>query len=139
MSLKNLEMFTEKFGSCLENHIVLKNCGQQQNKLYRKAQRRASCFAAPMRQKSLSGQISKKLIASLTNRIQMHRQLLVASLRFCIIRRYQNKSDRITLNKGCRPEGTGPLRGTGMLTRGPQVQDSFTVVNYLWTIDVFMK
>ena len=49
---------------------------QQQNKSYRNAQRRASCCTAPMCQKSLSGHIRsycKKLIASRTNRIVMHR------------------------------------------------------------------
>ena len=29
--------------------------------------------------------------------------------------------------------------GHGMLTRGPQVQDFFTIINCLWTIDAFMK
>ena len=52
----------------------MKNC-QQQNKSFRNAQRHASCFTAPMCQKSLSGHIRlycKRLIASRTNRVAMH-------------------------------------------------------------------
>ena len=79
------------------NHIVMKNC-QLQDKSYRNAYRRACRFNAPGCQKSLSGQIRsycKKLTASRTNRIVIHRHVLLASLRYCFIHRCLFKSDRI--------------------------------------------
>ena len=54
----------------------MKNCCQQQDKSYCNALRRASCCTAPVCQKLLSKHIRlycKKLIASRTNRIVMHR------------------------------------------------------------------
>ena len=56
------------------------------------------CFIVPMCQKSLLRQIRsycKKPIACRTNRIVMHRRILVASLICCLKRRCQDKSDCI--------------------------------------------
>ena len=79
----------------------MKNCisQQQQDKSYRYALRRASCFNAPICRKRLYGRIRsncKKPIASRTNRIVMHSHVLRASLRCCFIHFCLDQSDRIT-------------------------------------------
>ena len=76
----------------------MKNCGHQQGKSYRNAQRHASRFNALMCQKSLSRQIRsyfKKLTASGTNRMVMHIHMLLVTLHCCDIHCCLDKSDRI--------------------------------------------
>ena len=98
--LANLPSLWTSLAIVWTNHIVMKNCCKQQDKSYRNAWRRTYWFTVPMCQKSLSEHIRlycKKLIASRTNRIVMHRALLVALLHCCSICRYLGKSkpDRI--------------------------------------------
>ena len=95
-----LTQFSDSLPVVWTNHIVIRNCCQQQDEAYRNAWRviinwrPACCFTAPICQKSQSGHnrsYCKKLLASKTNLIVMHRHIL----RYCFLHRCLDKSDRI--------------------------------------------
>ena len=98
---KNLQinptLFTS-YAAVWTNHIVMKNCFQQQDKSYRSAQTRVTCFTALLFHISLSGQIRsycKKLNCCRTNRIVMHRYVTAAPMRCCVTTCCLDKPDRI--------------------------------------------